>query len=91
MSLNRYAKRRDTTEGEIVAVLRAAGFHVELIDRPVDAIASRAGRWYLLEFKTGKKKTTTAQNRFIAEARAPVVILRSAGDAVAWVSNPSRK
>lgn len=86
MSLARYANRRDASEPAIVEVLEAAGFHIEPMDKPVDLLVSRAGVWHLIECKSGKAgKLTQAQQDFIAAARAPVVVLRDAGEAVAWV------
>lgn len=86
MSLSRYANRRDFSEPAIVAVLLAAGFHVERMTQPVDLLASRAGVWYLIECKSGVKPPNKNQARFIAQARAPVVVLRDAGEAVEWVN-----
>jgi hypothetical protein len=43
MGLNRYAKKRDANEAEIVAALREAGFWVALIDQPVDLLVGHTG------------------------------------------------
>jgi hypothetical protein len=53
VSLNRYAKRRDPNEPEIVAALRAAGAVVWLLDQPLDLLVShpRAGT-VLIEVKS---------------------------------------
>ena len=84
MTLPRYAVRVDHSSRAIVDALRQCGFHVELLKVPVDALVSRRGLFHAVEFKTGKGKLTPAQVRFQKEARAPVVILRDAGEAIAW-------
>lgn len=82
----RWAARRDQSEDEIVLVLEQHGFHVEKISAPgvPDLILSRANRWYLAEVKTGKARLTKAQTFFHAAARAPIPILRTVEQAVAW-------
>lgn len=60
MSLNRYARRVDTTHPQIVEDLRACGYLVEIIGKPVD-IAVRhptwpANTWAMMELKTPNKK-----------------------------------
>jgi len=38
-----YANKRDRNEAEIVAILRAHGFTVALMDTPVDLLIGRSG------------------------------------------------
>ena len=84
MTLPRYAVRADQSAGAIVEALEAMGFHVERIKVPCDALVSRAGILYSVEFKTGKGKLTPAQVRYRNKAHAPVHILRDVDQAVEW-------
>jgi len=87
VALPRYAVRVDRSAAAIVEVLRAAGFHVELLKVPCDALVSRRGHWYAVEFKSGKTgKLTPAQERFKADARAPLVVLRDVDAALDWLA-----
>ena len=82
----RWAARRDQSEDDIVLALEQMGFHVERVSAPgfPDLCLSRAGRFYLAECKTGKGRLTKAQTFFHAAARAPIPILRTVDQAVAW-------
>jgi len=57
MSLNRYAKRRDSNEADIVHALRAIpGVRVYLLDRPCDLLVGYRAHNILLEVKpTGRE------------------------------------
>jgi hypothetical protein len=86
MTLPRYAVRVDRSAAAIVEVLRAAGFHVELLKVPCDVLCSRHGHWHCVELKTGQAgKLTPAQERFKDRARAPLVVLRDVDAALVWV------
>lgn len=83
----RRAAKRDASEREIVEVLRQCGVTVYLLDQPVDALLGYRGKTTLAEFKTGKAKLNANQVRFIEAWRgSPVITMRSANDAVAWVN-----
>lgn len=85
MSLNRYAKKRDASEPEIVSALLQCGFSVERLDRPVDLVVGFRGRAFLIECKVEKAKLNKYQAAFVANWRGPkVVILRSEQDAIDW-------
>lgn len=56
MSIRRWAARVDTTQKEIVAALRSAGYHVELIRKPVD-LAVRHPRWPVNRWMFAEAKT----------------------------------
>lgn len=60
MSLNRYSKKRDGNEPEIVDALRKVGAKVERLDL-LDLLVQFRGRIYLIEVKTEKGKNTEAQ------------------------------
>jgi len=82
----RQAAKRDTSERDIVRLLRHSGIDVELTQRPFDALAGFRGVTYLVEFKTGKAPFTESQKKFMAYFRgAPVVVLRSTEEAAIWV------
>lgn len=66
--------------------LEQMGCHVEQISAPglPDLLISRGGQWYVAECKTGKGRLTKAQHVFHGAARAPIPILRTVEQAVAW-------
>jgi hypothetical protein len=87
LSLNRYAKKRDIAEPEVVKTLRDCGFSVERIDRPVDLIVGvpRTRRTHLVEVKTGKSKLNENQREFVDVWRgSEIVTLRDAQEAMDW-------
>lgn len=89
MSLNRYAKRRDEAEPEVVSTLKQCGFSVERIDRPVDLLVGFRRRMWAVEVKSGSKgygKRLNANQQAFADGwRGPdVVILRDAQEAMDW-------
>lgn len=89
MSLNRYAKKRDAAEPEVVSTLLHCGFSVERIDRPVDLLVGFRSRCWLIEVKSGHKgyakDLNPNQKKFAGAWKGPdVVILRSAQDAMDW-------
>jgi hypothetical protein len=77
MSFNRYDRKVDSTQPEIVKALRAVGVRVEIISRPVDLLTLYRGRWQPLEVEgTVKKRTRRDQERqkaFIEQTGTPVV------------------
>lgn len=85
MSLNRYAKKRDIAEPEIVNALRGCGFSVERIDTPVDLIVGFRRKTFLVECKTGKRGLNANQKAFKSEWRgSEVITLRDAQEAMDW-------
>ena len=64
----RYAARVDATQEQIVSALRAAGAYVWIIGLPVDLLVGYGGVTYLVEVKSGPKKTLTKlQQEFFAK------------------------
>lgn len=63
MSIRRWAARADKAQPAIVEALRAAGYRVELIRKPVDLAIRHprwpANRWMLAEAKTPMSKKST--------------------------------
>lgn len=78
MTLNRYAKRRDQNEPEIVEALRQAGCEVERRD-DYDLHVKRAGKEYRLEVKMPNGKLTRRQQQ---RADQDVIVVRSVTDAL---------
>lgn len=90
----RRAAKRDVSEPEIVSTLRQCGFSVYRLDRPADLLVGFRGRCWLVEAKTGKtgygKSLNENQQAFSEEWRGPpIVILRSAQDAMDWAVEAS--
>lgn len=84
MSLNRYAKRRDKNERELIDVARAMGVLVKQAP-PLDLWAYIGGKWVPVEVKDGNAKLTEAEQRFIDECHAknaPYRIWREVDDIV---------
>jgi hypothetical protein len=85
VSLNRYAKARDTNEAEIVRELRAVGATVVLLDQPVDLLVGFRGRNFLLEVKqpigprggSSHSALTSDQIEFFQLWRGEVIVVRS--------------
>lgn len=86
MSLNRYAKRRDSNESMIIDTLRGFGLYVYPIDTPCDLLVGFKGTTHLIEIKSGPKaKLTPAQRTFQAMWRgSPVVVLSTVEEAEEW-------
>lgn len=88
MSRNRYAKRRDTNEAEIVAMLERIGCDVIRAD-DVDLLVGRAGNTYLLEVKRPDRATESRirpiQKRLRDGWRGHYAIVTSCEEAMAAV------
>jgi len=82
MSLNRYAKRRDENEPEIIDALEAIGCTVVPLDQPVDLLCGRGGRNILLEVKMPKGRNTRNQTDFFAEWQGQVRVVRTPEEAI---------
>ena len=67
MSLNRYAKKRDSMERPIIDALEERGYDVRQLDRPCDLIARHpnwpGGLFQALEVKTPHGKAQRARLR----------------------------
>lgn len=88
MSMNRYAKKRDSNEAEIVTALEAAGAQVERLDRPVDLLVGFSGQTFLMEVKdpAGRNRLQPGQAQFIRDwSGGPVVVVRSIEEALAAI------
>lgn len=85
----RHNPKRDAAEPEVVTALKQCGFSVERMDKPVDLLVGFRGLCWIVEVKSSDKgygKSLNAnQKRFADTWRGPpIVILRSAQDAIDW-------
>lgn len=88
MSLNRYAKKRDGNEREIIAALEAIGCEVETLDRPVDLLVGFRGQTFLLEVKdpAGRNRLQDSQGVFLRDWNGgPAGVVRSIDEALTFV------
>lgn len=85
MSLNRYAKRRDANETDIVDALSGIGCSILQAD-VCDLLVGFRGRSYLLEVKMPKGELKPSQKRIQAEWRGQYAVVRSVEQALAVVT-----
>lgn len=76
-----WKNKRDTNEAEVVETLRAHGFCVIHMDKPVDLLIGKGGRTWVAEVKMPKGNLTKPQQRFYDEWRGNKLILRTTKDA----------
>jgi len=72
VSLNRYAKRVDANQTQVINALQAAGAQVLVLSKPLDLLVGIAGKLALFEVKDGNKPPsqqdhTDAQKKFLKE------------------------
>lgn len=95
MTWNRWARRVDATQADIVAALRGSGVKVFIVGRPWDLLCWSDGRFWFCECKSDGGTLTHAQKGFIAEfedeaavpvyfAKTPVEALAAAAEAGQW-------
>lgn len=65
MSINRYNRRRDANEKEIIDVFEVAGISVVRLDTPLDLLLGFNERNYLVEVKMSGRKLNSNQIDFI--------------------------
>ena len=82
MSLNRWAKRRDANEPEIIEAFEKLGFSVVRLDLPCDLIVGRHNRSYLVEVKTAKGKLKDTQKEFKETWKGNFAVVRSVEDVI---------
>lgn len=74
MSINRFAKKRDAVEGDIITALERAGWHIWQLDTPCDLLLRKdhfpPGMFRMLEVKTPHGKAGKARQRNDQEAQA---------------------
>lgn len=88
MTFNRYARRIDANQDQIVSALESAGFRVKVIGHPVDLLIASAGKFALVEVKDGDKvksaqKKTAAQDQFFKDySDCPLFLVNTPESAV---------
>jgi hypothetical protein len=87
MSLNRYAKRRDDNEEEIIKALESIGCTVYRLDQPVDLLVGRGAKNILIEVKDGGKppsarKFTKTQRDFFKGWQGQVCKVETVEEAI---------
>lgn len=85
MGLNRYAKRRDANEPEIIKALEKIGCSILQVD-PVDLIVGYRGKNFLLEVKTVKGKLEPSQVVLLETWRGQYRIVRTPEEAIKLVT-----
>lgn len=81
VSLNRYAKKRDSAEPGIIDALEKVNAEVWQLDEPADLLVKFRDLWHVLEVKTGRGKNLTVvkdkrqkrQQDFLLLTNTPVV------------------
>lgn len=81
MSLNRYAKRRDPNEKDIVRALRDIGASVKRLD-DIDLLVGWQRRNFLLEVKTERGALKPSQEDMVKSWRGQYEIVRSVDEAL---------
>ena len=82
VSLNRYAKRRDANESEIVDALTAAGYDVLRIDTPCDLVVGWQAHNIFLEVKGPGGRLTPEQKKFHARWPGQIAVVETAEEAL---------
>lgn len=91
VSLNRYAKRRDENEAEIVKALESIGCTVHRLDTPVDLLVGRGAANLLIEVKNpdkprGDRQLTEGQRKFFAAWKGQVCQVETVDEAIKVVT-----
>ena len=89
MSLNRYAKRRDENEPELVAAAVAVGADVWRLDQPVDLLIFYRDRFFMAEVKVpGKRNQLKPSQRVFLEtvgAGAPAAVVTTVDELLCFI------
>jgi hypothetical protein len=85
-----WRNKRDANEAEIVQELRAYGFSVEHMDKPVDLLIGKHGQTWIAEVKMEGKKLNSNQVAFFDRWRGNKLILRSIEDVADFYNTTQR-
>lgn len=88
MTLHRYAAKKDSNQGELVAAFRALGCSVQVISGEAvpDLLVGVGGRNYLVEVKTETGKLRPKQEAWHRLWRGQVCVARNTNDVQALVA-----
>lgn len=86
-----WTHRTDAHTKEIVEVLRAAGYEIHFIDRPVDLLIAVLGVWLPVEVKSSEGKFTEAQHNFFSTTQGPAFVFDSVDQALELVQEIKHK
>jgi hypothetical protein len=75
--LNRFAKRRDANEPEIIQIFKNWGISVVRLDQPVDLLLGYDSFNYLVEVKVEGKKLNSNQEKFKNEFKGDFWLIDS--------------
>jgi len=81
MSINRYDKKRDANEPQIIEVFEKMGISVFRLDRPVDLLLGYRLFNYLVEVKIPGEKLNKNQVKFQKEFKGSFRIIRTIEEA----------
>lgn len=93
MSLNRYAKTRDSNEAEIIKALRMIGCDVVQLDKPVDLLIGYRARNFLIEVKPPGRENRADQKEqaeWRKNWRGQVMVVTSIDQAIKLVTEAYR-
>ena len=82
MSLNRWDKRTDSNERDIIRAMERLGAKIYRIAKPLDLLVCFHKRTLLMEVKTDKGKLTPAQEQFLASWPGEAVIVHTVDEAI---------
>lgn len=91
MSLNRWAKRRDQNEAEIIQALKAIGCSVHCLDEPCDLLVGRGAITLCMEVKMPSGRLTKNQKEFAKTWRGQYRIVTTVDEAIDYVTNMTVK
>ena len=91
MSLNRWDKRTDANERDIIRAMERIGAKIYRIAKPLDLLVTFRQRTLLMECKTDKGVLTKAQEDFLASWPGEAHIVRSVDEAITALGSGPQK
>ena len=91
MSINRWDKRTDANERDIIRAMEKIGAKIYRVAKPLDLLVTFRQRTLLMEVKTEDGKLTKVQEDFLAIWPGEVHIVRSIDEAITALGNGPQK
>ena len=91
MSLNRWDKRTDANERDIIRAMERIGAKIYRIAKPLDLLVTFRQRTLLMEVKTDKGTLTKAQEDFLSAWPGEAHIVRSVDEAITALGSGPQK